>query len=358
MGSMAAARKAFERRGVRAAARLLLIVLPAAGLAALTVIAAPARGGGAAPVTASLGAAAVPTTFAPEWIAPVGEELRGGEYGGDWRHCVQVVANLRVDPPKVPLVVLLGGSAARECTVQDEAWERQIERRSGYVVDAYNLGSKHRSYAQDLAFVKMLPAGVPTIVYIGVNVGRFCRPVRPASITLPPPQPIDFYSQHVYSADRIQSRSTKRYHVSYWLRTRYPEFRAHFSSELVMLEKIIRACENRDLRVALVDLPRDLPVIGSAFKRPVARYHAGCAALARRHGVPWLHFNATARLRDRDFFDIFHLVEPGRVKFQSVLSDRTIRLLEKYDMPRPESPSPSPSPSTSTSEPTSPAPTP
>ena len=345
-----AARKLSGRRDVRIAARLLLIVLLAAGLAALTVIAAPARGDEAAPVTAAVGAAPGPAaTFTPEWIAPVGEELRGNDQGRDWQHCVQVVANLRAKHPKVPLVVLLGGSSAREATVLDDDWEGQIKRRSGYVVDAYNLGSKHRSYAQDLAFVKLLPKGVPTIVYIGINLGRFCLPVRSATVALPRPRPLARYPQHVYHQDRIQSWSTKQYYVSYWLSARYPEFRANFSSELAMLRKIIRTAKSRHLRVALVDLPRDLPAIGSAFSGPVSRYQAGCAALARRYDIPWLHFNGSAHFVDRDFFDIFHLVEPGREKYQSILSDKTIYLLKKYRMPKPVPPTPSPSPSPSVS---------
>ena len=354
---MAAARKVLSRRPVRVAARLGLIVVLAAGLAALTLIAAPARAGDeGGPVTALVGAAPAPSvTFGPDLVTPVGEEARGNDYGKDWQHCVQVIANLRARHPKVPLVVLLGGSAARECTVLDDDWERQIERRSGYVVDAYNLGSKHRTYAQDLAFVKLLPANVPTIVYIGINLGRFCLPTGSASITLPRPRPLPSYPQHVYSTRHIQSYSEKRYYVSYWLTARYPEFRANYGSELGMLQKIIRACKRRHLRVALVDLPRDLPVIGSSFDGPVSRYRAGCASLARIWDVPWLHFNGSAHFRDGDFFDIFHLVEPGRVKYQSILSDKTIRLLKHYRMPKP-TPTPSPSPSPSASPSASPSP--
>lgn len=358
---MAAARKAFSRRPVRVAARLSLILLLAAGLAALTLVAAPARAGDeGGPVVALVGSTqASVSSFAPDLVAPVGEEARGNDHGKDWQHCVQVVSNLRARHPKVPLVVLLGGSAARECTVLDDDWERQIKRRSSYVVDAYNLGSKHRTYAQDLAFVKLLPANVPTIVYIGVNLGRFCLPTRSASITLPRPRPLTYYPQHVYSSKRVQSYSTKRYYVSYWLTARYPEFRANYSAELGMLQRVIRACKRRHLRVALVDLPRDLPVIGSSFDGPVSRYHAGCASLARTWNIPWLHFNAAAHFRDSDFFDIFHLVEPGRAKYQSILSDKTIRLLKQYRMPKPTpppSPSPSPSPSASPSASPSPAP--
>jgi hypothetical protein len=351
---VAAVREAWSRRSVRAAARLLLIVLLAGGLAALTVIAAPAHAGDDyTPVRAAVGSVpATSPTFSPDLIAPVGEELRGSDQGKDWQHCVQVVSNLRHRHPKDPLVVLLGGSSARECTVDNDDWERQIARRSDYVVDAYNLGSKHRTYAQDLAFVKLLPLRVPTIVYIGINLGRFCLPATPATVTLPRPRPMSHYWQHVYNKDNIQSWSTKRYYVSYWLSRRYPEFRTHYSTELRVLEQIIRVCKRRHLRVALLDLPRDLPVIGSSLDGPVSQYHAGCASLARRWHVPWVHFVGAAHFRDSDFFDIFHLVEPGRVKYQRLLSDKTIRLLKKYGMPKPEptpSPSPTPTPSFSPS---------
>ena len=332
---MAAARKALRRRPVAAAARLSLIVFLASGLAALTLVAAPARAEAPAP-TSSAG-------FVASFVAPAGEEARGIDRGKDWRHCVQVVANLRAEAPEIPVVVLLGGSSARECTVLDEHWERQIERRSGYTVDAYNLGSKHRTYAQDLEFVKLLPRDVPTIVYIGVNLGRFCIPPDEAAIRLPSPAPIPYYPQHFYSRTHIQTAAEKRSSVSSWLRRRYPEFRASYKGQLAMLERIIRECRRRHLRVALLDLPLDLPIIGSAFDAPVARYHDGCSRLARDWSIPWIHYVGAAGLVNRDFFDIFHLVEPGRVKYQSILSDRTIRLLRKYRMPKP-APTPSPSP--------------
>ena len=323
------------RRPVRAAARPALIALAAAGLAALTLIAMPARA----------------VTPAARLVAPLGEEARGNDYGRDWQHSVQVVANLRARPPKVPVVVLLGGSSARECTVHDDDWTSQIARRSGYDVLTYNLASKHRSYAQDLAFVRLLPR-VPTIVYIGINLGRFCITPRAATIHLPHPRKLTYYPQHVYSRNHIQSASTKRYYVDYWLQARSPEFSSNYGGELAMLEQIIRTCKRRHLRVALLDLPRDLPVIGASFNGPVSRYQAGCASLAKRWDIPWLHFVAAAHFVDRDFFDIFHLVEPGREKFQSILSDKTIRLLKQYRMPKPTptpTPTPTPSPSPSPS---------
>ncbi len=255
----------------------------------------------------------------------------GTEYGKDWEHCVQIVANLRAEQPDVPCVVLLGGSSARECTVDDESWASQVERRSGYDVLTYNLGSKHRTYAQDLELVKRLPAG-QTLVYIGVNLGRFCLAPTSATIRLPSSRSVSRYFQHRYSCDRIQTLATKRSYVAYWMDQRWPNFQSHYDGELAVLQEIIRVCRRRRLRVALLDLPRDLPAIGSALDEPVSTYHDGCSRLARRWNVPWLHFVGSCDLADSDFFDIFHLVEPGRVKFQSALSDATIRLLTKYRM--------------------------
>jgi hypothetical protein len=255
------------------------------------------------------------------------------ERGKDWQHSLQVVANLRRSRGRAPAVVLLGGSSARECTVSDTAWARQIRRRSGFDVTVYNLGSKHRTYSEDLEFVKLLPRGGDTLVYIGVNLGRFCLDVQPASVRLPRAETLPKHRhQHVYSSDHIQNAFTKRSYVSYWMQHRYPEFAANYESELAVLERIIRVCKRRGLRVALVDLPRDLPTIGDAFAVPVGRYHAGCARLAAKYEVSWLTFCAACDFEDDDFFDIFHLVEPGRVKYQSVLSDKTIRLLKRYGM--------------------------
>ena len=56
--------------------------------------------------------------------------------------------------------------------------------------------------------------------------------------------------------------------------------------------------------------------------------------LAKKHGVPWVSFvsAARARLQNADFYDLWHLVEPGRVVWQKLLSEKTVTLLEKYGL--------------------------
>ena len=59
----------------------------------------------------------------------------------DYRHALQVVADLRKYPPEVPLVVLLGGSSQRSSTVSDLSLTRQIRDKVGCGMVAFNLGS-------------------------------------------------------------------------------------------------------------------------------------------------------------------------------------------------------------------------
>lgn len=267
-------------------------------------------------------------------------------------HALQIIANLRAEPPERPVVILLGGSSARESTIDDENWAAQILRHGGPHVLAYNLGCKHDTFELDREVAKLLPADMPAIVYIGINIGRFCNSPSNPSINLPDPDfPPDVYYQHIYSINkRIQSASLKRYYVQYWLTARWPELKAHYSYNIKVVESVVRVCKERGLHPVLVDLPRDLPIIGHAFDSPVSTYKAGCKRIAAKYHIPWLTFVAAARFVDRDFFDIFHLVEPGRVKYQRLLSEKTVALLDKYGLEDPEPPEPTPTPSPSPTE--------
>ena len=64
----------------------------------------------------------------------------------------------------------------------------------------------------------------------------------------------------------------------------------------------------------------------------MARFTTSCRALARKRGVPWVSFVSAARLPNADFYDLWHLVEPGRTVWQRLLSAKTVALLEEYGM--------------------------
>jgi hypothetical protein len=256
--------------------------------------------------------------------------------GADWAHVLQVVANLQATPPSTPVVLLFGGSSARECTIDDARWAAAVMAGltpESPAVACYNLGSSNQSYRDDIELVRALPQGAttPTIVLIGVSLGRFNAPRTDPTITLPDPvDPLPAYRQHRYSKTHILTATEKRALLKKWLQERYPVFKRHYPSNILVLESLIKTCLRRGLHPVMVDLPRDLALIGHALDAPITRYHKGCTALARTYKVPFVNFVGAARLVNRDFYDLWHLVEPGRAKWQPLLAERTIALLTEY----------------------------
>ena len=152
------------RTGVAAPLAWTVCLLVVAAL--LGACSAQATTSGAAATVVAPDASAAGATSANPGATP----SAGG--GNDWAHVLQVVANLKAQPPAVPFVCLLGGSAARESTIDDASWAAQVKDLGGPSVVAYNLGSRNRTLEQDVELIKALPE-TPGIVYIGINVGRF-----------------------------------------------------------------------------------------------------------------------------------------------------------------------------------------
>jgi hypothetical protein len=274
------------------------------------------------------------TTGGPSSASPVGETAATGQprstgESKDWTHVLQVLADLKASPPAEPVVVLLGGSAARECTIGDAEWAAQVQAAGGPAAATYNLGSRNRTLAQDVQIVRALPPG--TLVFIGINVGRFTAPPSSPTITLPAPTTsLPPYDQHKYSSARILSAAEKRTLQARWLGDRFPYFQRNYATNARTLEQLIAECERHRLHPVLLDLPRNMAIIRQSLARPIARYTATCSALAKEHRIPTLAFVAAADLRDGDFYDLWHLVEPGRAKWQALLSARTATLLRTY----------------------------
>jgi hypothetical protein len=307
-------RTARRREPVRSAARFLLV----AALALLT--AGAAAGVAAATQTSSQEPLPVNVTGA-------GAGARAYTLGEDWTHVRQVVANLRAAPPAEPLVVLLGGSIAREITESDATWAVQIEAAGGPRTAAYNLSSRNRTLACNIAIVKALPR-VPAVVLIGVSLGSFTSPHRSAAIHLPAPTAtLPPYIQHPYTRASILPDAEKARLVTGWLRMRYPVYQRNFGPCARLLSRLVRVCKDRGFTPALVEMPLNLAVIGHRFDTPVGRLRGACRRIAERQEVPFVRSVARARLVSRDFADLWHLVETGRAITQPVLSTESVALL-------------------------------
>ena len=99
----------------------------------------------------------------------------------------------------------------------------------------------------------------------------------------------------------------------------------------------------------IIDLPRNMDIIGHLLDQPLHLYHRGCRAIAERLGIPYVQFQSSTGLTNKDFSDLWHTVPSGQVKWQRALAATTARLVRQYDIGPAPSPSPSPEPTTTSS---------
>jgi lysophospholipase L1-like esterase len=248
----------------------------------------------------------------------------------DWYHILTVLEELRARPPAGPLVVLFGGSSGRECTVSDASWAAEVRALGVPGVVARNLSSRNKTFSHDLDLAGLLPRReAPALVFIGVSLSRFTQwtyEAGPGPATVP--EGVTFtYEQHSYAGRPPGSREEKRRAVEKWLEERLVVFEAHVEDNTEALAEVVRVCRARGYEPVLLELPRDRQAIGGLLDEPVARYQEACAEVAAEQGVPYVDFVADAGLESADFYDVWHLVDSGYVKWQRLLARTTADLL-------------------------------
>ena len=165
-----------ERRPASGAGRVRRAAAVAAGVLLALPLAALLAACSASPASSAMTPGEL-RAYSLAGTAPVKSGLMSP--GDDWKHLHQVLGYYQTHTPQRPAVFLLGGSVARESTINDLNWRRQIVDIGGPTVEAFNLGSMNQSFDDNIAMVKILP-DVPTLVIIGVNLGRYTwREVEP-----------------------------------------------------------------------------------------------------------------------------------------------------------------------------------
>lgn len=249
----------------------------------------------------------------------------GAAEGLEWQHALWTAAQLRAERPSDPVVVLLGGSAAREAVVNDVSWAADVRRLGGGPVETYNLSSRLRTFEQDVALVKALPK-IPLVVYIGINAGRFASPFTTTTETTPPAAKPSWVRHHYRSA-KIWTPERKQERVRFWLDHRQEVFDERYSDHLADLDRLIGTSVRRGYTTVVLALPRNLAAMDHALDGSIDRYLRDGRRLARRHGAGFVDFVPELRLADDDFYDLDHLVGPGREAYQARLALETVRLL-------------------------------
>lgn len=245
--------------------------------------------------------------------------------GLEWQHALWTAAELRAHQPAGPVVVLLGGSAAREAVVNDLSWAADVQRLGGGPVATFNLSSRLRTFEQDVALVKALPK-IPIVVFIGINAGRFASPFTTTTETTPP-EAKPSWVRHHYRSAKIWTPERKQERVRFWLDHRQEVFDERYPDHLADLDRLIGTCVARGYTTVVLALPRNIVAMDHALDGPIGRYLKDGRRLAARHGAGFIDFVPDLRLASDDFYDLDHLVGPGREAYQARLALETVRLL-------------------------------
>jgi len=248
--------------------------------------------------------------------------------GSDWQHALTVTLQLRRHPPKVPVVILLGDSLARESTVDDASWSDQTLRYGAGRVLTYNLASRSQSFIQTRDLVNLLPPA-RVLVLIAVDPGRFMSGPAASVLRIDQERAAKHDQHHYWDRVRV-SRSRRRELLREWQRRAVRLFPARYMTNLLRLDATIRACQGRGFRVALVDMPMDDSVIGKAMDRVRGTYRHGCRSLATLYKIPFIDYTRRAGLVSADFYDLAHMMATGGAKWQRVLAKKSAELLRRY----------------------------
>jgi hypothetical protein len=230
-------------------------------------------------------------------------------------------------------VYLLGGSSARECVVSNAEWSTELSELAGTRVRAVDLGSTNQSYTADRRYVCNMDDGAKLIL-IGVSLGRYTSPPPPqvqCDKKLSPPlqQALDgeLEVEHRYSETHIQSDERKQQWLETWLAERYPLYRKNFAANSDELDALLGECRERGFAAVLLELPLNLDAVGDRLDAPRRLYVEDCRRLATRYQVPWVSFVDELQVPNTSFYDLAHLVEPGRTPWQTRLSEEVAPLL-------------------------------
>jgi len=222
-------------------------------------------------------------------------------------------------------VALYGGSRARECTVGDADWSATLSEALGREVWASNYGHSNRTFDEDRETLTCLPDGA--LVLIGVDEGRFAKPLN-SPRTLPPAVPSP-PRQHHYDDRATLDLARKRQLVAGWLDRGFPRFRKNCIANALSLVKLVTACEALGLHPALMASPLNSAIVEGAFDDALDVWVGICRKLSAEHSMPFIDLRKSCDLAACDFYDLFHLTEPGYVKWQAALSSEVAAILRQ-----------------------------
>ncbi len=282
-------------------------------------------------------------------------------------HVTHVLTGLRESPPAVPTIYLTGGSATMECFLSEESLGYDVSRAAGEEIGAVSLAAHSQSFAESLALVENLPEG-EALIAVGLAPMRFSNgPADDAGLLTGEPfflrsasgrrllegeaastSPIDVvfpgvmrfiagyvrerrtddvsllaeidYREHYTIDGPLRTTAQKREMAENDMRDDAATYAAFDDYNFAVLEELVRLAQARGFVVAFFDQPLNEHVLGASWDGVVPSYRRRAQAVAREYGVAYLDVEQKVALADSDYLDVYHLVTPGRLKWQPVFA--------------------------------------
>ncbi|MCX6374363.1 MAG: hypothetical protein NTX16_15070 [Actinobacteria bacterium] len=301
----------------------------------------------------------------------------------DYLHVAYRVAELKKEPSEQRTIYLFGGSGTMECFVDQQSLGALVSAESGQDVRVVSLAAHQQSFAMSLALADNLPDG-PAVLAIGLAPIRMTTDPRadagllsgrpllvrsprlaslaqrfygqdPAALGVIPGF-FDYLGSYVRARDGEAGRPAlgaalayaehyyppgakghlplgKRRNVLAVLKKDVQLYRRFSAYNLAMLEEILKLARDRGFSVALYDQPLNTSAAGPDWAGVVPAYRAACRRLAAKYGVAYLHIERGVKLKDADFADLFHLLAPGRAKWQPEMARQLAAALRAPSYP-------------------------
>ena len=289
------------------------------------------------------------------------------------------IAALKYKPPTIPLVLIVGGSAVRECLTEDDELAADIAQRCGTQVKVVTAATMMQRLPSTLAIIDNLPPGSGVVV-IGVHHPTFVatqadaeaqltgtpllltsgalREVTVAEFGDAPTVNILSGLQHyvdayerkrgsapftgrefTYLRHRYDSRGALPLTTKQTMAPRFSQgsgapggpFDTYLDFNVALLQRCVAVARAKGYEVLLMQDPLDTTAAGATFAPYVARYQPEVQGIARTQKAHYADLNKSAGLVDGDFFDLFHLLGSGRDKWTAKLGESLAEIV--HDLP-------------------------
>jgi hypothetical protein len=279
------------------------------------------------------------------------------------------VSYLKHNPPRRPMVYVLGGSSVRECVDSPDSLAAAVSRGAGRSVGARMMAGCMQPLAVQLAIVDNLPVAKGGVVVLGIHqISFICKPTTaqrlltgvgflaesPAlqsftntRLGLDLPNKIrdglrDYleryraardvnafrapwikFSPHRYGIFSTITEAQKRAGIDKWLegngRPGGP-FERNFDFSAALLEESVKLARAKGFEVVIMEAPQNTAIVGHAFDAYKDKFRPVCRYLRDTYGAHYINLNGKCGLLDRDFRDLYHLFASGRAKWTPKLA--------------------------------------